>query len=161
MDIETYEHPTLSSFRAANEAEFLAALNTDVVPLCGVSMFGGSCQFGFTEGGCEIHVYTTPEFDYYGERAGSVPPSAELDAAVKALGARYGFNVSDWAECEKGWGTYTMTFVTVTYHIFVDDAEHEPNYARYRTTLHTAQVAARRARDENPSARVRLARRVA
>jgi len=161
MDINTYEHTTIANFRAASEDDFLAALDTDVIPLCGMSMFGGSCQYAFGEGGIEVHVFTTPEFDYMGERAGSVPPSAELDAAVKALAARYGFTCSEWEECEKGWGTYTMTFVTVSYHIFVDGEEFEPEYARYRNTLHVGQVAARRVRDSHPGSSVRLARRVA
>lgn len=156
MDIETYEHPLLATFRASSEAAFLAAIEAEVVPLCGTSMFGGSCQYGWTEGGIEISVYTQAEIDYFGERAGSYPPSAELDAAVKALGARFGFTVADWEEHEKGWGSYTLTMATVTYHIFVDEVEDRP-WPRH--TIHTAKVAARRVREGNPDARVRLSRR--
>jgi len=156
MDIETYEHPILTTFRAAHEAAFLAAIEAEIVPLCGTSMFGGSCQYAWTESGLDLSVYTQAEIDYWGDRAGSYPPSHELDAAVKALGARFGFVVSEWEEEEKGWGHYTLSMATVTYHIFVDGTEDRP-WPRH--TIHTAQVAARRARDANPGAHVSLSRR--
>jgi len=155
--MENWTHPAIVTFIETLKSDFENALDA-LVAFCGISMFGNSIRYSFTEGGIELSVYTRPVYGWDGEREGSVPPTPELVNAVNALAEAFGFKCSKWVECEKGWGTFTLTLVDVKYKVFVNDCDYDPKGFYRMDNLKGGQWVARKAQEENPGARVRLAR---